>query len=88
VVALDVLNEKQLFQFVGKYAGDHLRVELLAFWSRHPHDKFTASVISCALDHSKLEVKRALKLLDEAGLVDTFSTGGLTLYNLTTNETN
>jgi len=84
VVALDVLNEKQSFQFVEKYAGDHLKVELLAFWSRHPHDKFTASVISCALDHSKLEVKRALKLLAETGLVDKFTTGALTLYNLTT----
>jgi DNA-binding transcriptional ArsR family regulator len=72
---------------VEEYASDRLKSEILSFWSRHPYDKFTTSVISCALGFSKLEVSRALKALADNGLIDSCVLGDLTLYNLTTDET-
>lgn len=84
MVTLDILNEKRFLQSAEGYADNHLKAEILAFLSRHPHDKFTVNVISCALDHPKLRITMALKLLAEAGFVEILTMGNVTLYNLTT----
>lgn len=87
MVTTVVLNEEQLSRFVEEHTSDRLKSEILSFWSRHPYDKFTTSIIACALGLSKLEVSRALKALMDTGLVDSCNQGDLTLYNLTTDET-
>ena len=82
----NALTEKQLLRLLKQYASDRLKMELLAFWGRHPNAKFTRGAISCALDCKKLDMDRALKDLVERGLVDMHKHNGVTFYALTTNE--
>lgn len=86
MMELQVTEGKHVALFAGGCCDEHLKAELLAFWSRHPGDTFTAGVIAYAIDHPKLELNKALKLLAEAGLVDTSASGGLVFYNLTATE--
>ena len=59
---------------------------LLFFWGSYPSAKFARNAIGYALDSSKLEVDKALRVLVEAGLVDTHILNGVTFYSLTANE--
>ena len=59
-----------------------LRNELIAFWARNPHGRFTASVISGALDCRKWEVKAVLDDLYANGLIKTCVIERLTFYSL------
>jgi len=86
MVTLNVSTEKQLSRFLGKYADNRLKIELLAFWCRHPNAKFARSAIYCASDWDKLDMDRALQDMVEMGLVDTQAHNSLRLYWLTTNE--
>ncbi len=83
---MEVMEGKCVAHFAGSRSDEHLRAELLAFWSRHPGDRFTVGVISYAIDHSKLELNKALKLLAEAGIVNASTHGDLIFYNLTADE--
>ena len=63
-----------------------LRNELIAFWTRNPHGRFPASVISCALDCKKWAAKVVLDELHEEGLIETCVKERLTFYSLTDDE--
>lgn len=82
----NVLSEEQLLRFLKQYAGDRLKMELLAFWGRHPNAKFARGAISCALDCKRSAMDRALKDMVATGLVDTCKQNGVPFYSLTTNE--
>lgn len=86
MVLHSVLSEEQLLGLLDRCAGDRLRMELLAFWSRHPNAKFTARAVSCALDCKRLNVSKALAAMVEVGLVDTHDYNGTPVYSLTANE--
>lgn len=81
-----MLTEEQLLRLLEECARDRLKIELLAFWGRHPNARFSRGAISCALDCKKLSVDRALKDMVETGLVDTHSCNGVPVYSLTANE--
>ena len=80
------LNEEQLSCFLKEYVDDRVKLALLGFWGRHPKAKFSRGVISCALDCKKTDLDRALKIMVEAGLVNTRVQSGMTFYSLTTDE--
>ncbi|MBE0479833.1 MAG: hypothetical protein IBX68_02520 [Dehalococcoidia bacterium] len=80
-------DEAEIAAFFRQYAGDHLRMELLAFWSRHPNTRFTEAAIRCALDCSKQEMLKALASLVDAGIVERHRQNELVCYSLTMEET-
>lgn len=82
----NVLSEEELLRFLEQYAGDRLKMEMLAFWGRHPDAKFAGGAISCALDCKRSAMDRALKDMVVTGLVDTCTHNGVPFYSLTTNE--
>lgn len=86
MLAPDILSEEQLSRFLEEFAGDRLKVELLAFWGRHPNARFTVGAISCALDCRKLDTDKALKDMVEVGLVDTYTHNDVLFFSLTMNE--
>jgi len=79
----DPVREDRLEPLMQEYGGDQLRMELVAFWSRHPNKRFTAGAISCALDRRKRHTVRALRALAEAGLVDISTERDEPFYSLT-----
>ncbi|MFC1924707.1 hypothetical protein ACFLXA_05035 [Chloroflexota bacterium] len=76
-------------QFINKHASNHtgtrLKSDLLFFWSRYPHAKFTSGVIAGALDCSrKVDVEEALNALVTAEITEKHTKQGLPFYCLTT----
>ena len=70
------------------YHRARLKQELLDFLARHPNTSFTAGIISCALDHRKLEVEIVLRelVMTKMVIVDYINTDigeSCTLYKLT-----
>ena len=76
-------------QFINKHASNHtgtrLKSDLLFFWSRYPHAKFTSGVIAGALDCArKVDVEEALNALVTAEITEKHTKQGLPFYCLTT----
>jgi hypothetical protein len=82
----EVAIEENLYQFIRKYADEPLKMELLAFWGRHPNAKFSKLAIYHVEDCRKVDACRALGDMAEAGLVDAHIYNGTPLYSLTMNE--
>ena len=75
-----------LCQLIREYATDQSKMELLAFWGRHPNAKFSRLAIRSALDWGRVSIDKMLSDMVEAGLVDTHAERGQVLYCLTANE--
>jgi len=84
--APNILNEQSLYRFLEEHRDNRVKRGLLFFWGSHPNAKFARNAIGYALDSSKLEVDKALRVLVEVGLVDTHILNGVTFYSLTTNN--
>jgi hypothetical protein len=82
----EIAIEENLYQFIRKYADKPLKMELLAFWGRHPNAKYSKLAIYHVEDCRKVDVCRALEDMVEAGLVNAHMHNGTLLYSLTTNE--
>ena len=82
----EIAIEENLYQFIRKYADEPLKMELLAFWGRHPNAKFNKLAIYHVQDSRQVDVCRALEDMAEAGLVDAHIHNGTPLYSLTMNE--
>lgn len=82
----DVFSEERLSRFLEEHAGDRLKMQLLAFWGRHPHARFAIGAIYCGLGYKKPDLNRALKEMVEAELLDTYHNNGVSFYSLTANE--
>jgi hypothetical protein len=82
----EIAIEGKLYQFIRKYADEPLKMELLAFWGRHPNAKFSKLAIYHVEDCRKVDVCRALEDMGVAGLVDAHIYNGTPLYSLTMNE--
>ena len=72
MVAPNILIEESLYRFLEEHGDNRAKRRLLFFWGSHPDGKFARYTICYALDCNKLEVDRALRVLVEAGLVDTY----------------
>ena len=84
--AINVLIKENLCGFVQKHGDNRLKRELLIFWGMHPNTRFDSKVISYALDCFKLDAERALRAMVTEGLVDSYTSNGVSLYSLTKNE--
>jgi len=82
----NVSMEEQLLQFLKEHRGDLLKMEVLAFWGRHPNARFEKSAIADALDCKKLDIDRALKDMVEMGVLDMYMYNDTPFYSLTLNE--
>ena len=86
--APNILNEQSLYRFLEEHGDNQVKRRLLFFWGSHPNAEFARNAIGYALDFSKLELDKALRVLVEAGLVDTHIHNDMTFYSLTTNNEN
>ena len=84
--SLNILNEESLYRFLEEHGDNRVKMRPLIFWGCHPNAKFARNAIGYALDSSKLEVDNALRVLVQAGLVDTHMHNDMTFYSLTTND--
>jgi DNA-binding HxlR family transcriptional regulator len=77
---------EKLCQFVKEHTGDQYCLELLQFFGRYPHTRFSELAVVHALDGRKLYMERALKELTNQGLVNRCVENNVPLYWLTTDE--
>ena len=78
--------EDSLYRFLEEHGNDRIKRGLLLFWGMHPNARFDTRTICCAVDCHKLDAERALKAMEENGLVDKYMHNGVTLYSLSTNQ--
>ena len=84
VVMQNPVGEDTL-QFLEQHGDNTTKLELLFFWSRHPHARFSLKAIARALEtNSRVsDVGQALEALTTAGLVDKhIESEGLYFYSL------
>ena len=79
----DILHEDELCQFINEFAEDQCSLELIQFWGRHPHTRFSRLALIHAFDRRRSEIERALRRLVDKGLVKTSTGNGVTFYWLT-----
>ena len=65
---------------------DLLITELLAFWGRHPNNKYTINIICYALDRNRRDVETALHEMITMGLVEMSRNYCECLYSLTKDQ--
>lgn len=86
IVAETTLQEK-LCQFIKQYADDQCcLLELLQFFGRYPHTRFSALAIIHALNGRRLYTERALRHLVDKGVVKRCNENKVFLYSLTEDE--
>lgn len=85
-INLDKETRMKLLQFVRKHGNSMGRFLVLQFWSKHPQTQFSLPCISGVVDVKKFDLKEALGMLVEEGVVEEKTNPrGLTLYTLTAN---
>lgn len=71
-------------QFLKQHADTWLKFDLLLFWNRHPHARFTPGTIARTLGHrGKAEVREALDSFVNEKIVEKYTQQGLPFYCLT-----
>ena len=78
--------EDKLCSFIREFGDDLTSLELLLFFSRHPHARFNRPAVFHALTAKQFDVGIALKRLVDRKLVVTCCEHGMTLYALTKDE--
>lgn len=77
-------KKNRVFAFAGRHANTWLKLDLLCFWSRYPHAKFTAGAIARALGRNRtIDVEEALDSFVKDNLVDKHTDRALPFYCLT-----
>ena len=77
-------KRNRVLQFAGQHANTWLKLDLLYFWSRYPHAKFTAGAIARALGCKRTtDVEEALDSFVKDNLVDKHTDRALPFYCLT-----
>jgi predicted transcriptional regulator len=78
---------EELSSRLGEYdMRDPLITELLAFWGRHPNNKYTINIICYALDRNTRDVERALHEMVDRGLIEMSRNYCECLYSLTDDQ--
>lgn len=79
------INDK-LCTFVKDFCDDLSSLELMWFFSRHPHARFNHSAVLHVLNSKRFDAAIALKRLVDKKVVVTYTENGITLYALTKEE--
>jgi len=82
----DIAIEEKLNQFIKEFSEDLYSLELLLFFSRHPHARFNCTSVLHALTTKKFDINAALQVLKDKKIVVTYFENGITLYALTKEE--
>jgi hypothetical protein len=82
----DIEIEDKLCTFVRDFCDDLSSIELMLFFSRHPHARFNHSAVSHVLTSKRFDAAITLKRLVEKKIVITYTENGITLYALTKQE--
>ncbi len=86
IVAETALQER-LRQFINQYADDQCcLLELLQFFGRYSHTRFSMLTVIHALNGRRLYTERALRHLIDKGVVKRYSENNVSLYSLTEDE--
>jgi hypothetical protein len=75
-----------LCTFVKDFCDDLSSLELMLFFSRHPHARFNHSAVTHVLRSKRFDAAIALKRLVEKKIVVSYTENGITLYALTKEE--
>lgn len=79
--------EEKVSQFMKEYADDrYCLLELLRFFGRHPHTRFSRLVIVHALNSQRFSTEKALKYLLDNEVVQLSLENNVPLYSLATEE--
>ena len=78
--------EDKLVVFIKDIGDDLCSLELLLFFSRHPHARFNRSAVLHALRCHQFETGIALKRLIDKKVIVTYFENGISLYALTKEE--
>ncbi len=77
----------KLCQFTEKYTDDQCcLLELIQFFGRYPHTRFSRLAVIHALNGRRLSTERALRYLVDKGVVKRYSENNVSLYSLTEDE--
>jgi hypothetical protein len=82
----DIQIEDKLGVFIKEFSEDLCSLELLLFFSRHPHARFNSTAVLHALTIKKFYTNAALKTLVQKKIVVCYLENGITLYSLTKEE--
>jgi hypothetical protein len=82
----DIDIEDKLCNFIKDFGDDLFSLELLLFFSRHPHARFNRTAVVHALTTKQFDTGIALKRLIDKKIVVTYCENGVTLYALTKEE--
>jgi hypothetical protein len=82
----DIEIEDKLCAFIKDLGDDLYSLELLLFFSRHPHARFNRTAVLHAITSKQFDTGIALKRLIERKIVVTYSENGITLFALTKQE--
>ena len=82
----DIDIEDKLCNFINDFGDDLCVLELLVFFSRHPHARFNRTSILHVLTSKQFDTSIALKQLIDKKMVVAYSENGITLYALTKEE--
>ena len=82
----DIQIEDKLGIFIREFSEDLCSLELLLFFSRHPHARFNSTAVLHALTTKKFDSNTALRTLVQKKIVVCFLENGITLYSLTKEE--
>ncbi len=78
--------EDKLGLFIKEFSADLCSLELLIFFSRHPHARFNSTAVLHALTTKRYDTNAALKILVEKKIVVSHFENGIFLYSLTKEE--
>jgi hypothetical protein len=82
----DIEIEDKLCLFIKDLGEDLCSLELLLFFSRHPHARFNRTAVIHAITSKQFDTGIALKRLIEKKIVVTYYENGITLFALTKEE--
>jgi len=83
-VSGEMEKRNSVLEFARQHANTWLKLDLLCFWSRYPHAKFTAGAIARALGcKRRIDVEEALDSFVKDNLVDKHTDRALPFYCLT-----
>jgi hypothetical protein len=82
----DTQIEDKLRNFINEFSEDLCSLELLLFFSRHPHARFNCTAVLHALTTKKFDTNTALQVLVAKKIVVSCHENGITLYTLTKDE--
>jgi len=86
LVVKEINLQDSLSNFIREFADDLYSLELLLFFSRHPHARFNRTAVLHAVITKQFDTALALKRLIDKKLVVTSCENGINLFALTKEE--